>query len=74
MDMITETVKIDRMNMLISYINAINDAGGDSKSFVSDIGTMTVREMIDRLAQNGVRFVYEKPQRLSVPTPVGDKI
>lgn len=46
--------------MLSSYTDAIRQAGGDTDVFLDNIYTMTVAEMIDNLAQNGVRFVYDK--------------
>jgi hypothetical protein len=45
-----------RAEMLDSYMMAIVKCGGSPKSFIADIETMTVKEMIDSLAQNGVRF------------------
>jgi hypothetical protein len=45
-----------RAEMLDSYMMAIVKCGGSPKSFIADIETMTVKEMIDALAQNGVRF------------------
>jgi len=46
----------DRAEMLDSYMMAIVKCGGSPKTFLEDIEKMTVKEMIDTLAQNGVRF------------------
>lgn len=42
--------------MLDSYMLAIAECGGSPSKFIKDINTMTVKDMIDILAQNGVRF------------------
>ena len=48
------------LKMLASYIVAIHEAGGNASLFVADINNMTVREMINSLAVNGVRFKHIK--------------
>ena len=45
--------------MLMSYISAITKCGGAVDSFIEDIDTMTVAEMINILGPNNVRFVYK---------------
>lgn len=50
----------DRTEMLDSYMMAILKCGGSPKSFIKEIETMTVKEMIDILAQNGVRFTTNR--------------
>lgn len=49
-----------RNEMLESYCVAIQEAGGNAEMFLSDIDTMTVGEMINHLAQNGIRFTYTR--------------
>lgn len=48
-----------RNEMLISYINAISKVGGCPELFLERIDKMTVWEMVEILAQNGVRFTTE---------------
>ncbi|NIQ05586.1 MAG: hypothetical protein GWO20_07630 [Candidatus Korarchaeota archaeon] len=45
-----------REEMLQSYCDAIRKVGGCPLVFLDKLDHMTVREMIDVLAQNGVRF------------------
>jgi len=52
--------ELHRAEMLDSYMLAIAECGGSAASFVSKIETMTVKEMIDGLAQNGVRFTTDR--------------
>jgi len=52
--------ELHRAEMLDSYMLAIAECGGSAASFISKIETMTVKEMIDRLAQNGVRFTTDR--------------
>lgn len=52
-----------KAEMLDSYIYAILECGGSPSKFIADIETMTVKDMIDILAQNGVRFTTVKLQR-----------
>lgn len=54
------TVESLRIDMFNSYIKAIKDAGGNFDFFVDSINKMTVAEMIDLLATNGVRFTFDK--------------
>ena len=44
-------------HMLETYIKAITKVGGNPLIFVRNINTMTVWEMFEALANNGVRFV-----------------
>ena len=48
-----------RNEMLTSYINAIVKCGGCPELFLERIDKMTVWEMFEALAQNGVRFTTE---------------
>lgn len=48
-----------RNEMLISYIDAISKVGGCPELFLERIDKMTVWEMFEALAQNGVRFTTE---------------
>jgi len=50
-----EVIK-QREEMLQSYCDAIRKVGGCPMRFLDRLDHMTVREMIDVLAQNGVRF------------------
>ena len=52
--------ELHRAEMLDSYMLAIAECGGSAASFISKIETMTVKEMIDVLAQNGVRFTIDR--------------
>ena len=49
-----------RAEMLDSYLIAIAKAGGSTGRFMDNIETMTVMEMIECLAQNGVRFTNKR--------------
>lgn len=49
-----------RAEMLDSYLIAIAKAGGSTSRFVDNIETMTVMEMIECLAHNGVRFTNKR--------------
>jgi len=57
--------ELHRAEMIDSYTLAIAECGGSASTFISRIETMTVKEMIDVLAQNGVRFTTD---RRGVPT------
>ena len=48
------------IKMLSTYTQAIQQAGGSTGMFIKDIDKMTVLEMIQSLAPNGVRFKYVK--------------
>jgi hypothetical protein len=52
--------ELHRAEMLDSYMLAVAECGGSAATFVSKIETMTVKEMIDTLAQNGVRFTTDR--------------
>lgn len=52
-----------KAEMLDSYIIAIAECGGSPSKFIEEIDTMTVKEMIDILAQNGVRFTVKKKSK-----------
>lgn len=56
----SKSPELHRAEMLDSYMLAIAECGGSAASFVSKIETMTVKEMIDGLAQNGVRFTTDR--------------
>lgn len=49
-----------REEMLQSYCDAIRKVGGCPMAFLDRLESMTVREMIDVLAQNGVRFTTNR--------------
>lgn len=49
-----------REEMLQSYCDAIRKVGGCPMTFLDRLEYMTVREMIDVLAQNGVRFTTNR--------------
>ena len=49
-----------REEMLQSYCDAIRKVGGCPKRFLDELEHMTVRDMIDALAQNGVRFTTNR--------------
>lgn len=49
-------IRQHREEMLDSYLESIREVGGDSKMFLENIDTLTISEMMDLLAQNGVRF------------------
>jgi len=55
----------DEGEMLSSLINAIENVGGSSKSFIAKLDTMTVSELITSLAPNRVRFTYTKAKEES---------
>lgn len=57
---ISASIIAQRYEMLESYAEAIRKCGGDPTYFLMNVETMTVREMIDCLAQNGVRFSCNK--------------
>lgn len=59
------TVAKHKAEMLDSYIYAILECGGSPSKFIADIETMTVKDMIDILAQNGVRFTVKKRKSLA---------
>jgi len=53
-----------RVDMFDSLMYVIDAAGGYSPGFREQIRDgMTVLELIDALAQNGVRFEYDRSQR-----------
>ena len=54
-----DTLKPSAIKMLASYMSAITKCGGAVDSFIEDIDTMTVAEMISILGPNGVRFTYK---------------
>lgn len=54
-----EVIK-QREEMLQSYCDAIRKVGGCPTHFLDKLEDMTVREMIDVLAQNGVRFTTNR--------------
>lgn len=49
-----------REEMLQSYCDAIRKVGGCPMVFLDRLESMSVREMIDVLAQNGVRFTTNR--------------
>lgn len=49
-----------REEMLQSYCDAIRKVGGCPMHSLDRLGSMTVKEMIDVLAQNGVRFTTNR--------------
>lgn len=51
--------KPDMRDMLLSYSQNIDIVGGDPRRFVNEIKKMTVYEMMDILAPNGIRFTHE---------------
>ena len=54
-----------RVDMFDSLMYVIDAAGGYSPDFREQIYEgMTVLELIDKLAQNGVRFEYDRSQRV----------
>ena len=54
-----DTISKDHIEMIVSLAIALDEAGG-SISFMKAISSMTVIELIAVLAQNNIRFVYEK--------------
>ena len=54
------SVEADRVEMLDSLMQAVFDAGGNPQLFFNKVikENITVVELIDALAQNKVRFVY----------------
>lgn len=58
-------IRVAREEMLESYIDAIREAGGDYRIFLKEASSMSVAEMIDLLAQNGVRFHFDVDGRIS---------
>lgn len=46
--------------MVASFVYAIRESGGCAAHFMKDLHTMTVNELIESLASNGVRFHYKK--------------
>lgn len=50
----------DKMEMMTSFCQALQEAGGCIKRW-KDIKNMTLEEMIDILAQNHIVFTFEKP-------------
>jgi len=55
-----KSVEIHRAEMIDSYTLSIAECGGSASHFIKSIDTMTVKEMINALAQNGVRFTLDK--------------
>ena len=54
-----------RVDMFDSLMDAIDGAGGHSPDFREQIYEgMSVLQLIDKLAQNGVRFEYNHAQRV----------
>lgn len=52
-------VEQDRMDMYINLMDVIKCCGGNPECFAKHIKDgMTVSELIDSLAQNGVRFIW----------------
>lgn len=49
----------DYQDMFLSYVDTIEQVGGDPSNFINNINSMTVSEMMQILAPNGVRFVHE---------------
>lgn len=43
-----------------SFENAVQRAGGNINTIVRDPANTTMAELVDVLAQNGVRFTYDK--------------
>ena len=58
----TKTASECQAEMLCSFYKAISQAGGDVGSFNMD---MTLRDIVGSLAQNGVRFTYNKADKCS---------
>lgn len=52
-----KSVLLSQFGMLLSYKKAIEDAGGDFNAFC-DIDNMTIRQMIEELGPNGIRFQF----------------
>ena len=46
--------------MLSSLLDSIEKAGGSSLRFLKELDSMTVKELIECLAPNGVRFIQIK--------------
>ena len=49
-----KSIEVAKQQMINSYKKAIENAGGNSDMFVDSIDTMTVGEMINHLAHNGI--------------------
>ena len=52
----SKSPELHRAEMIDSYMLSIAEVGGSPRKFIKEIEKMTVKEMIDGLAQNGVRF------------------
>lgn len=50
----------DYTDMLMSLAEAVGEAGGDPDKFIHQVNRMSVHELMDSLAPNGVRFVCNK--------------
>ncbi len=59
------SVKLHREEMIDTYVEAIRKVGGCPSHFLKKINEMTVAEMIDVLAQNGVRFTTVEKDKKS---------
>lgn len=53
------TISKDQIDMVVSLLIAIDEAGGSIKAF-EKLSSMTLIEVINTLAQNNIRFVFEK--------------
>jgi len=48
------------VEILTNYAQVIAQCGGSIETFIGQMDTMTVKEMLVKLAPNGVRFIYDK--------------
>jgi len=49
----------DEVQMIKSLISSVDKAGGSASTIFSKLDTMTVKELIEILAPNGVRFTIK---------------
>lgn len=54
--------------MYMSLVEAIGRAGGSPSTILKDIDKMSVGELLEGLAPNGVRFYYEGPSNVGRET------
>lgn len=52
----------DYLEMYKSLQIAVDEAGGCGYHDINELSEMTVLDLIERLAPNGIRFCYSKPK------------
>lgn len=55
-----QNIEIEKIEMIYSLLKSVKEARGDWKSIIANFDELTLNDLVETLAQNGIRFCFKR--------------